>query len=290
MKKSTIVLSALTSLLFLSNCNREDAQTPRDLQVNITGLENLGTTAKYEGWLLVNGAPVSTGTFTVNDAGKMSVNSFAVDQNVLDNATKFILTIEPFPDSNTAPTDTHILAGNFSGSSADLSISAPEALGNNFSTAKGNYVLATPSDGDGNNENSGLWFINLPPSAGLTLPILPAGWKYEGWAVINGNPISTGTFTDPAKADAFSGFSGTLGTPPFPGEDFLKNAPNGFTFPVNLANGKAVISIEPYPDNSPKPFLLKPLVGDIPANATDHTVYSLTNMSTSNNPTGNARR
>jgi hypothetical protein len=63
--------------------------------------------------------------------------------------------------------------------------------------------------------------------------------------------------------------------PPFPGEDFLVNAPAGLTFPTNLAGGMAVISIEPVPDNSTAPFLLKPLVAPIPANAIDHTDYQM---------------
>ena len=61
--------------------------------------------------------------------------------------------------------------------------------------------------------------------------------------------------------------------PPFPGEDYLVNAPMGLTFPTNLAGGTAVISIEPDPDNSPNPFTLKPLVKMIPADAADHVTY-----------------
>ena len=76
--------------------------------------------------------------------------------------------------------------------------------------------------------------------------------------------------------------------PPFPGEDYLVNAPSGLSFPTDLAGGKAVISIEPVPDNSDAPFLLKPLVGDIASDAMDHTTYSLgQNL---NFPTGTVSR
>ena len=142
------------------------------------------------------------------------------------------------------------------------------------------------------NESSGIWFLNnsgSTPVAGLSLPTLPAGWKYEGWAVKNGTPISTGVFTNPSAADASSIYSGTTAGPAFPGEDFLVNAPSGLTFPTDLKGGMAVISIEPYPDNSPAPFLLKPLVHSIPADAAVHTVLNM-NLNVASFPTGTFSR
>lgn len=70
-------------------------------------------------------------------------------------------------------------------------------------------------------------------------------------------------------------FSGNENVPPFPGEDFLANAPDGLTFPLDLSGGAAVISIEPADDNSPAPIALKPLVGEIPADAEAFTNYDL---------------
>ena len=77
--------------------------------------------------------------------------------------------------------------------------------------------------------------------------------------------------------------------PPFPGEDFLVSAPMGLTFPTDIAGGTGVISIEPDPDNSPNPFTLKPLVGNIPATAIDHTNYNM-NANLSSFPTGTVTR
>ena len=293
MKKTTLSLLGLISIAFFASCDDDsnNAATSKNLTLNFTGLEDLGANYKYEGWVMVNGKPVTTGVFSVNSNGVPSQTSFPISTANLDAATKFILTIEPFPDSDPNPTNTHILAGDFVSNSATLTIAAPEALGNNFTTAKGKYVLATPSDNDSTNEKSGVWFIgSLPPSAGLDLPTLPEGWKYEGWAVINGKPISTGTFTKVSGADAFSGFSGTLGTPPFPGEDFIKNAPSGVTFPTDLSGKTAVISIEPFPDNSTAPFSLKPLIATISATAMDHVVYSMNNNAAATSPTGMAKK
>lgn len=259
-------------------CSDDDEPTTKNLTLNISGLENLGDDYEYEGWIIVDGAAITTGKFTVNDNGALSQTSFNLDIEELEMASTFVLTIEPVVGDVPAPSDVHILAGDFAGDSGQLTISHGAALGNDFSTSAGKYILATPTDGTDNNENSGLWFLEITASgaaAGLDLPTLPAGWKYEGWAVIDGVPVTSGTFTSVTGADEFDGFSGTMDGPPFPGEDYLINAPSGLTFPTDLAGGTAVISIEPDPDNSPNPFLLKPLVGDIPVAAIDHTTYSM---------------
>ena len=284
-------LLALVIVSFsLTFCSDDEDPSTKDLTLNISGLENLGSDFVYEGWIMVDGSPKTTGRFTVDENGVLSQTSFTLDIADVNSATTFILTIEPAVGDDPSPSAVHILAGDFSGNSGQLTIGHGAALGNNFANSSGSYILATPTDGAMNNENSGIWFLDLSsgsPSVGLSLPTLPAGWKYEGWAV-SGGPISTGKFTSLTTVDEFDGFSGTMGGPPFPGEDFLVNAPSGFTFPIDLAGGKAVISIEPDPDNSPNPFLLKPLVGNIPANALDHTTYDLgQNL---NFPTGTVSR
>src|SRR3990170_6338884 len=92
------------------------------------------------------------------------------------------------------------------------------------------------------------------PGPALTLPALPAGWKYEGWAVINAVPVTTRKFTTASCADGDAPYSGTMPGSPFPGENFLLNAPSGLTFPLDLSGQKIVITIEHEPDNSSDPF------------------------------------
>lgn len=275
--------------LFMASCKKNKSV---DLELNISGLENLGADYLYEGWIIVDETPVSTGTFSVNDAGTMSATSFSVNQKELEDAASFVLTIEPANDSDPKPSDTHILAGDFSDDNADLKVSHSAALGTDFTSSTGKYILATPTDMSDMNENSGVWFLDpaAGPGAGLSLPTLPAGWAYEGWAVIDGTPVSTGTFTSASGADANAPYSGTEMAPPFPGEDFLLNAPEGLSFPTDLAGKTVVISVEPMPDNSTKPFALKPLVGNVSATATDHTPYDMTNNAAATNPTGTAKR
>ena len=83
--------------------------------------------------------------------------------------------------------------------------------------------------------------------------------------MIDGQPVSTGRFVDPGAPDDFSGFSGPDGSPPYPGEDFIVNAPDGLSFPTDLRGDTVVISIEPADDDSPAPFAFKPLAAEIPA-------------------------
>ena len=230
--------------------------------------------------------------FTVNATGVLSKTDFEVSATDLSKATTFVLTIEPYPDSDPNPSSVHLLGGSFSGGTGSLSFNHPAAFGNDFNNASGKYILATPTNGANTDENSGIWFLDLStgsPAVGLDLPVLPNGWKYEGWTVINGTPVSTGSFLSTTAVDENDQYSSTMAGPPFPGEDFLINAPAGLTFPTDISNGTAVISIEPFPDNSPNPFLLKPLVGSIPANAVDHTTYDMT-KNLSSFPTGTVTR
>ena len=280
MKKILLTLAVISTITFAA-CSDDDDDTPRtsNLSLNVTGLENLGADYVYEGWIIVNGAPVSTGTFSVNDSGELSQSSFVVEVNALAAATKFVLSIEPTNDPDPAPANTKILAGDFSGDSAGVTSTG---IVGDFSTAAGKYILATPTDGMMNNERSGIWFLDLAsgsPAIGLSLPTLSAGWKYEGWVVINGTPISTGTFTDAAMADdnaATTPFKGDVNNGPgYPGEDFIQNAPTGFTFPTDLRGTTAVISVEPDPDNSPNPFTLKPLAHGVPSDADDHVTFTM---------------
>ena len=156
MSKYNFFLLVILSMSLFVSCS-DDENSTDNFSLNISGFEDLGSEAMYEGWLIVNGAPVSTGLFTVNSAGQLSQNSFEVNSEDLANATTFVLTIERSPD----PSDVHILAGDFTNNSVNLVVSHPAALGNDFSSVSGSYILVTPTDGADNNENSGLWFLDI---------------------------------------------------------------------------------------------------------------------------------
>lgn len=290
-KKMFLVI--LTVGFLTASCSSDDDNGPTtsNLTLNLSGLEDLGSDFVYEGWIIVNGAPVSTGTFT----SVTFPQAFLVNTAQLDDATAFVLSIEPADDPDPAPAATKLLIAEFSGDTASIGIGPVTASGD-FSAASGEFFLRTPTDetgaNNGNDEN-GVWFgiPGAPPTAGLILPTLNSGWKYEGWVVVDGvGPLTTGTFTSLDAVDDSNMFSGTENNagPPVPGEDFFNNAPAGFTFPIDVRGSTVVISVEPEPDNSPNPFLLKPLVG-MAGNDTAPTTYDL-GLNAASFPTGTVSR
>lgn len=228
----------------------------RELSVSFTDLPTLGDGYVYEGWLIVGGQPISTGRFTETDS------HFAELDASVDGAEAFVLTIEPAMGDDPAPSDVHIVAGDLDDNGrAALSIDHGAALGVDLASATGTFILETPSSMMTMDDyNQGIWWLDMSagPGASLDLPELPAGWVYEGWVVGDDGPISTGTFTaaDMADSDMGGDAAGPDGTPPFPGQDFIDPA-------MDLVGMMAVISVEPMPDDSPMPFVLKPLAGAI---------------------------
>jgi len=261
--KNLKLIALLTVLsVVATGCNNDDGPSSGNLALNLSGLENLGEGFAYEGWVIVNGSPVSTGTFTIDANGVASQTSFVVAQSDLSNASKFVLSIEPVPDNDPAPAAPKVLEGNFANGSAMLSTS----MVGDFSNASGAFFLRTPTDESGmnnGNDENGVWFgtPGMPPTGNFVLPELADGWIYEGWVVGDSGPLTTGTFSQFNMADNADPYSATMQPgPPIPGEDFFINAPSGENFPLDIRNRTIVISVEPVPDNSPMPFALKPLV------------------------------
>lgn len=256
-----------------------------------------GTDGLYEGWVIVNGQPVSTGVFNVNAAGQPVtpgsgdvIPSFTVGSDVgLASAVK--ISLEPVGDTDPAPSGLIVLTGDVNGEITSLSAAVPGLA--MLNGAAGTYILATPSDNavDTTNDNQGIWYLAMPgPVASLTdLPDLGSSWVYEGWIVdVSGGspmPHSTGTF---ASAEGFdsdeAGSEG--GGPPFPGQDFVAFH-DGPVFDLDSGDFVAVISIEPVPDNGPGPFQFKPLAGAIPTDALANG-GALENQVAATFPTGSA--
>jgi len=283
MKKSIfgVCIIAINLLVFVA-CTKGDGLeiVPPDLPVEMADFELFVTTLDelegeyiYEGWLIVDGDTISTGTFD----GSESNYTFSTIKENLDKASRFVISIEPLNDIDPTPAATKILSGAFVDDRADLNLNEIA----DFSDASGNFEIFTPSDLDDTNEENGIWFvtsnlINGVPNgtyeAGLNLPTLAEGWKYEGWVVIDDFNVSTGTFIDPTTFDDSSLYSGNNPDVPFfPGEDFIvggfptQGSSALLTFPADgdLTFNKLVfISIEPVPDNDEnEPFFVRPLVG-----------------------------
>jgi|FLYL01.1.fsa_nt_gi hypothetical protein len=282
-----LILVALTASL---------AFAAKTLTLDLTGLEPLAEGFYYEGWAIIEGEPVSTGRFNIDgmgglvgpDGAAIENGAFAVDRD-LSGASAIVITIERA--GVPGPSKTKVLAGSLMGDVAALSVAHELALGDDFKGASGSFILATPTEEPANaNPLSGVWFLALTesgPVATLELPALPEGWVYEGWAVVDGMPVTTGRFRDGTMADYDAPFSGPNPGPNYPGEDFLHSAPMGMMFPTDLSGATVVITIEPEPDDSPSPFALKPLVYELPASAEHAVSYTLVNKAASF-PTGTA--
>ena len=80
MIKTSRLLAVLAALgaAFLPGCGSSNPPAPAPsstLSWALTGLQELGPDFEYEGWLIVNGAPLSTGRFTVDGGGTPSSTS-----------------------------------------------------------------------------------------------------------------------------------------------------------------------------------------------------------------------
>jgi len=295
MMKKIFTILLLVGFLATS-CNNDDDNTPStaNLTLNLSGLEELGTDFVYEGWIIVDGNPVSTGIFT----SIIFPQSFMINVEQLESATKFVLTIEPVNDTDPTPSNQKLMAGDFMSNVATVSTNTAPAIGD-FSNSSGTFFLRTPTDEadamNNGNDQYGVWFgfPMMPPLPNLTLPLLPEGWIYEGWVVGDSGPLSTGTFSTFDVMDNNAGLISSFGEtgrlgPQIPGEDFFLNAPLGETFPLDIRGRTIVISIEPVPDNSSSPFLLKPLVG-MAGNDLAPTSYDF-NLNLDSFPTGTVTR
>ena len=159
-----------------------------------------------------------------------------------------------------------IIGGKFRGDErhavAMLDISYIDALGSNFSSVSGSYALLAPTSVPADS-NSGIWFVDRTSGLAAGLRNLPAlsDWTFEGWVVDNLDPnrpkfYSTGKFlkANIADFDSAGPGRGSGAGLNFPGQDFINGVP---TRPnLSSAQYSFMVTIEPFPDNSPDPFFL----------------------------------
>ncbi|MBT8496407.1 MAG: hypothetical protein KJO07_25395 [Deltaproteobacteria bacterium] len=297
MSKLVLLVPVLTSLALAGCASDLDAMDDdaelTSVSIETSGLEPLAGGFLYEGWAIIDGAPVSFGKFNVDLSGTITdPDGIAIPGSQLSagrdlsTATDIVITVEPAVDNDIVPSESKMLGGALASGQATLTTAhAGTGFASDFADATGRFILATPTSASEEDETSGVWFLDLssnPPIPGLMLPELGEGWAYEGWVVFEGQdgpvPVSTGTFLAADMPDDFDVFSGPLGGPAVPGEDLVANAPEGWSFPTDLSGRTVVISVEPVPDDSPAPFVLKPLAGDVPDSAADHQTLPMTNI------------
>jgi hypothetical protein len=232
------------------------------------------------------GATHTISRFTINSSGQV----FDANARMVPNAVFLLpqsvyqVTSAQVLLTNGVSSPLEFLSGTVTGDRASLSFE-----GMAFNGAKGEYMLATPTDGNNNiNERSGVWFGDYQTNdSALRLPPLKRGWVYEGWAIVDGRPLTTGRFTSPVLGDRFSGFSDTQANAPrIPGEDFLRNPPvevfPGLQFPVDLAGQVIRVSLEPDVEGidptGQAPFGVAVLEGEVPNRAEPRELYELKSL------------
>ncbi len=285
-----VMLVAACGIIMSSCSGDDDGSNAAVIKLDVLGLQKLETNVEYEAWIVVDGENKSLGRFTDVSFPKQ----FSGNSSDIANATQFKLSIEPGNDPSPEISNTVLLSGNFAGNGAQLDIRG--TLGS-FENASGVFMLKTPTDNNSNNEQSGIYWQRPDNRAGLELPSLPLGWKYEGWVTVptaNGTVnLSTGTFSEPNGRDDFLPYSMTLNAPPaFPGEDFLNLnllSKSGVNTIPDLRGANVFISIEPFPDNDGNaPFILQPLSGD--AGMELSPAINTMNLKTASFPVGTASK
>jgi hypothetical protein len=248
----------------LAGCDDDEstAPNPTPFSFSFDGLPSLASGQYYEAWVsfpeesgrALHGDEVraSLGQFIVTGSGEVESRAggpaafeYSGDED-LGFAVDVFVTVETEGDTAHGPA---LLGGAIQGDDSEgratLLTSHHDAVGTDFSTAAGSFILATPTDGLGTNENQGIWFTDPSGAPSLTLPTLGEGWIYHAHTFHGGHSHSVGTFSAPNLEDS-DGRGPEAGPEPgftAPGSDFLTSAPD-------LADGAttAYIVIQPVGD------------------------------------------
>lgn len=160
-----------------------------------------------------------------------------------------VLTVETGNELAITRSERVLLRGQLSTTEATLESALPGVAGPQVA------LLVAPTDAK-TPDTSGVWFakssaVRGKPSPGLALSTPAAGWLYGGFVTTaSGTTLPTGAFRDAGVADQGNPFSGKGRGLSVPGEDFAADAPDGVKFPLNLADGRTVVTLGLLPDFS----------------------------------------
>jgi hypothetical protein len=174
MKNLTWLTMTILTFALLPACAMEGPMntTPSvALQLGFSGLEPLGEDYVYEGWLIVDGSPVSTGRFQVDADGNPDSDTVEITQATADAAGAFVLTIEPAVGDDPAPSHVHLLGGALDSGAAELTVGHDAALGTGFEDVAGSFILETPTTMDvAEDFNQGIWWLTPGEPHATTQP------------------------------------------------------------------------------------------------------------------------
>jgi hypothetical protein len=234
-----------------------------ELSITVAGLATPGQTAgTLEVWLTdAQGNVIPLGTLAPG------AGSTLIAPSPVDDPRGVVVTWEREGDTDPAPSPHRLLAGQFRGDHAELSVVGALTQGGlPLNERPGQFTMFSPSDNDVHGypsfEESGVWLFNMEPRTTVhgdmwvRLAQLREGWVYEGWMVRDIDsptaiwlsygkfmPDQTGAVN--ARDDTGWGpFSGVLdyataGEEEFPGDDWISNPlslpfPGGLELPLDL--------------------------------------------------------
>lgn len=293
-----IALPVVAGAISLSACIQSTTDLAERLslvELTFEGLQPLDGGLKYQAWAVTNRSGLFQGApfllFNVNEAGELLdpvrdtviTGPFRVGM-AAEDIYGIALSLELTEDEFVSSSYSYLLGGILERKFAELELAPWLGLNMDLSGMTGGYVLGTPTDGEGNHELAGIWFLDgfsPVPGPGLGLPDAEAGWTYEGWVVVGTDTLSTGKFSAASGMDGSNAFSGEEPAPGYPGEDFLVDPPAGVTFPLHLPAAGVLVTLEPWRewDMEPEsPFFLRLLEGQVPESAVPGASYQLASL------------
>lgn len=206
------------------------------------------------------------GTLLETGAGGERIFGFSTSE--VSGFRHFLVTIES--EDVKQPTGSTLLEARYTNrEDTDLQ---PSFTASYSALQTGHFILAAPTAADDSAHSSGIWFVQrtdadtsslpLPRhlDPGLILSRPPRGWVYNGWVLSDLRTrlwLQTGRFQAINAADQFNRYQGNDTPFAFPGEDFLRNAPQSLFFPLNLPSTgerQVVVSLEPENLSLDQPF------------------------------------
>jgi len=293
MKRSSVFAVAASLLLIGcdSGSSGDDSTPSIQIQINLDGMASLKDTYQYRIWARVgqdwvmsnNGFNYNESGLLINTTGQLIANTFLMQSNIAE-ADMIVIGVHGKGGFGDFPPSSTILGGDVSGGSATLSAAHEMALGGDLLSASGTYTvltLETPADAPANYpKESGIWF-GEPNGAGsldptLSLPNLSDGWLYGGWLEKEGVVYAIGRFEEPDGLDMDNQYLQPDALTPVPGENFLTNAPDGSTFPLDVRGATVFLTVEPNPDDDDEaPTSFRIFEAQVPASAAAASTHSL---------------
>jgi len=300
MKKMIFILLIVAFSFY--RCTDNKILTPDEriskIDLVVSGLNDPGASTRYEAWFKwLN--KTSTGDLEkFLYLGELIANgsnyslSKSLNLGYIQGGLSVVIAMEPdsvVSDTAGEPGPYRIIGAELEANTGTFTLGSGEILDFDFSTATGMYFLDTPTQNPpSSTPKSGIWFGILDTTAAVTPGLylqdltkagLSSGWSYEGWVLFGTEWLSTGKFKKYDIKDEGNPYSGFLPSYNVPGEDFIRNAPAGLTFPTDLSGRDVKINLTPsYPPGANAPFIITIFEGKVPETAEVQQNYPLENV------------